>query len=89
VHSHGNQWIVATSIKSTSCGVEVYDSVYDDVNDHTAVLITNLFGSLAKPTVVVILKQLGSYDYGVHAIANAVVIRFGEDPVSLCISIKH
>ena len=57
VHSHRNHWIVATSIKSTSRDVKGYDSIYEKVDDHTALLITNLFGSLAKPTAVVIPVQ--------------------------------
>jgi len=44
------------------------------VDDHTALLITNLFGSLAKPTTVVIPNQSGSNDCGVYAIANAAAI---------------
>ena len=59
VHSHGNHWIVATSINASPGCVRVYDSVFDIVDDQTALLITNLFGSLAKPTAVVIPKQSG------------------------------
>ena len=59
VHSHGNLWIVATSINASPGCVRVYDSVFDIVDDQTAQLITNLFGSLAKPTAVVIPKQSG------------------------------
>ena len=75
--------ITATSIKATSCGIKVYDSVFDSVDDHTALLITNLFGSLAKPTAVVIPKQLGSNGCGVYAIANAAAICYGKDPAAL------
>ena len=83
MHSHGNHWIVVTSIKATPCCVQAYDSMFDAVDDLTALLITNLFGSSAKPTVVVILKQLVSNDCGVHAIANVAAICFGKDPATL------
>ena len=83
IHSQGNHWIVATSLNTTSCVVKVYDSVFDNVDDNTAQLITNLFGSLSKPTTVVIPKQLGSNDCGVYAIANAAALCFGKNPASL------
>ena len=73
----------ATSINASPGCVRVYDLVFDIVNDHTAQLITNLFGSLAKPTAVVIPKHLGSNDCGVYAIANAAAICFGKDPAAL------
>ena len=57
--------------------------MFDAVDDHTTLLITNLFGSSAKPTAVVIPKQLGSNDCGVYAIANAAVICFGKDPATV------
>ena len=53
------------------------------MDDHTALLITNLFGSLAKPTAVVIPQQLGSNDSGVYAIANAAATCYGKDPAAL------
>ena len=57
--------------------------MFDVVDDDTAVLITNLFGSLAKPTAVVIPKQSGSNDCGLYAIANAAALCFGKDPAAL------
>jgi len=78
VHSYGNHWIVATSIKSTSCGIKVYDSVYDVVDDHTALLITNLFGSLAH--------NCSDCEAVIYAIANAAAICFAQ---LLCISTKQ
>lgn len=82
IHSHRNHWIVAAKIEATSCDVKVYDSVFDIVDDHTALLISNLFGSLAKPKAVKIPKQLGANDCGLYAIANAAALCFGKDPVT-------
>ena len=60
IHSHGNHWIVATTIEATSYDVKVFDSVFDVIDDHTALLISNLYGSLANPKAVEISKQLGA-----------------------------
>ena len=70
IHSHGNHWIVATTIRANSYEVNVYDSIFDVVDDHTALLISNFFGSLAKPKAVEIPKQLGEHDCGLYAIAK-------------------
>ena len=78
-----NDCIVATSIEATPNCVRVYDSVFNVVDDHTALLITNLFGSLAKPTAVVIPKQLRSNDCHVFVIANAATNDFGKDATTL------
>ena len=83
IHSCGNHWIVATTMEATSNDVKVYDSIFDDVDDHTALLINNLFGSLAKPKAVKIPKQLGINDCGLYAIANAAALCFGKDPATL------
>ena len=56
--------------------MKVYDSVFDAVDDHMSLLIRDLFGSLAKPTVVVIPKQLGANDCGLYAIVE-------NDPAAL------
>ena len=83
IHSHGNHWIVAATIETTSHDVKVYDSVYDVVDGHTALLISNIFGTLAKPKSVVIPKQLGEHECGLYAIANAAALCFGKDPATL------
>ena len=80
---HGNHWILATTREATSYDVKVYDSIYDDVDDHTALLIRNIFGSLAKPKDVVIPNQLGEHECGLYAIANAAAVCFGKDPATL------
>ena len=42
--------------EATSNDVKIYDSIFDVVDDHTALLISNLFGSIAKPKAVKIPK---------------------------------
>ena len=83
IHSCGNHWIVVTTIEGASYDVKVYDSVFDVVDDHTALLTSNLFGSLAKPKAVEIPKQLGANDCGLYAIANGTALCFGKDPATL------
>ena len=83
IHSHGNHWIVAATIEATSYEVKVYDSAFDNVDNHTAIVITNLFGSLAKSKTVKIPKQSGTSDCGLYAIANATALCFGKDPAIL------
>ena len=61
----------------------IYDFVFDVVDDHTALLISNIFGSLAKPTAVIIPKQLGEHECGLYVIANAVTFCFGKDSATL------
>ena len=56
---------------------------FDVVDDHTTLLISNIFGSLAKPKAVVIPKQLGERECGLYAIANATALCFGKDPATL------
>ena len=83
IHLHGDHWIVAATIEATSYEVKVYDSVFDSADDHTTIVITNLFGSLAKTKTVKILKQSGASDCGLYAVANATALCFGKDPVIL------
>ena len=42
IHSHGNHWIVAATVETTSYDVKVYDSVYDVVDDHTTRSLASL-----------------------------------------------
>ena len=82
MHSCGNHWIVATTMEATSNDIKVYHSIFDVVDDHTALLISNL-GYLAKPKAVKIPKQLGINDCGLYAIANVAAPCFGKDPATL------
>ena len=85
IHLHRNHWIVAAATETTSYDVKVYDSVYHVVDDHIALIISNIFESLAKPKSVAIPKQLGERECGLYAIAgaNAAALCFGKDPATL------
>ena len=47
---------------------------------YTTVVITNLFGSLAKSKTVKIPKESGASDCCLYAVANAAALCFGKDP---------
>ena len=79
IHSHGDHWIVAATIEATLYEVKVYDSIFDSVDDHTTVIITNLFGSLAKSKTAKIPKQSGASNCHLYTIANATALCFGKD----------
>ena len=80
IHSHGDHWIVATSVEYDQHLVKVFDSIYDSVDDGTKEVILNVFGSSAIPQCVKIEKQTGVDDCGLYAIANATCVCFGQDP---------
>ena len=82
-HINGNHWIVSTTVNSkTGKCVQVYDSAYSLLNHPSALLLKIFFWcSLSNIKVVAAQKQRArSNDCGLHAIANAVAIAFGENP---------
>ena len=80
IHSRGDHWIAAATVRSEEHVVEIFDSIYDSVDDGTKRVILNIFGSLAVPQNVKIAKQTGVDDCGLYAIANATCVCFGQDP---------
>ena len=80
IHSRGDHWIVATTVRCDQHFVKVFDSIYDSVDDGTKEVISNVFGSSAIPQSVKIAKQTGVDDCGLYAIANATCVCFGQDP---------
>ena len=80
VHSRGNHWIVASTIKCED-EVLVFDSLYDDLDD-TKGVIQNLF-SCKNINMVTCQKQVGLHDCGLFSIANATAIVNGIEPTSL------
>ena len=63
VHSHGNHWIVASTIRcEDDHEVWVFDSLYDDLDDDTKSIIQNLF-SCENINLVTCQKQVGLHDW--------------------------
>ena len=54
--------------------------MYDDIDEGTCNIISNVFGSAAVPCSVKIHKQSGVDDCGLFAIANATSVCYGQDP---------
>ena len=82
IHSRGDHWIVASTLSSEGV-VNVYDSVYSNVNKETKAIICNLFGTQSSVRSVPIPRQMGGQDCGLYAIAIATALAFGEDPVAM------
>jgi len=81
MHSRGNHWITATSANATTANqVNIFDSMYDDIDEGTCNIISNVFGSAAVPCTVKIHKQSGADDCGLLAVANATSVCYGQDP---------
>ena len=80
VHSRGNHWLVASTIKCED-EVLVFDSLYADLDDDTRNIIQNLF-ACKNIKMATCQKQLGAHDCGLFSIANATAIVNGIDPTS-------
>ena len=88
IHSHGDHWIVATTIECDLGEVRVFDSVYASQDDETHQTIQIMFGnntSLLQVSTVNALKQQGGNDCGVFAIAISTCLAFGGDPTKMVI----
>jgi len=73
IHSRNNHWITASTVLSTPGCIDVYDSVFDDVDADTTKVICELFGKSQIKSQKV-KKQQGSDDCGLFAIAFAVTL---------------
>ena len=80
IHSRDSHWIVATSMMCRNS--EVYDSVFNSLDDDTVGIIKNSF-CCDNIKMVERQKQCGSKDCGLFSIANATAIANGIDPTKL------
>ena len=86
MHTRGDHWITASSVKCEDSTVKVYESVYSSLDGITEDIISRHFQSgPVKPTIKVVCfqKQKGAKDCGLFAIACAAAIAFGVDPAKL------
>ena len=83
IHSHGNHWIVATTLQCKPGEIHVFDSVYDSLDVETLHVIRGLFGNHSKVKVVGGPKQQEANDCGVFSIATSVCLAFGGDPTKV------
>ena len=69
LHTRGNHWIVATTLRYPIGSPKVFDSLYASIDLPTQRLLSSLYGSAVK--VEDGPKQLGIKDCGVYAITTA------------------
>lgn len=79
IHSQGNHWIVVSSIDCDGGVVNVYDSMYSELDPDTEKVVFNLFGTV-KLNFVNVQKQKGGSDCGLFAIAISTAISNGLNP---------
>ena len=79
-----HHWIAASNVGCTENSVNVYDSLFSDVDATTCTLIKNMFGGdECKISMKKVQKQVGIKDCGVFAIAFITSIVCGEDPCNV------
>ena len=95
IHSSGNHWIVATTLRCDPEEVRIFDSLYESLDAETFQVVKRLFndGKELKITMVAgAPKQQGCTDCGVFAIAVATCLAFGGDPTKMVLyqaTIRH
>ena len=80
VHSRGNHWI-AISALGPALEVQVYDSIYDNIDKETQKLCINLFCAGTKVERGCCMQQNGSTDCGVYAIAACTALAHSKRPL--------
>lgn len=73
IHSRGNHWVVASSIGCSGGVINVYDSMYEEIDPITQEVAHNIFGNVTFNSVCV-QKQKGGTDCGLFAIAFSTAI---------------
>ena len=78
VHSRSCHWITVSSIGCQPGEVDIYDSLYRDIDDATRRRIEKVFGSSITFNLPDVQKQVGFADCGLFAIAFATNLAFGK-----------
>ena len=69
-HVRNDHWIVISNILSEAKKIDIFDSVYSDIEENTAALVSGMFDQPVELKVYPSLeKQKGSMDCGVYCIA--------------------
>ena len=81
-------WIVASNVhvRCKSNLVYIYDSVFDQLDDESSLLVKKMFANNSGTVEVYMSnmqKQHGGDDCGLFTIAAIVSLAFGEDPASV------
>lgn len=85
IHTCGSDWIMASTLESSTCDIQILILFCSSVDKDTQSIILNLLEINGKPRLTVsgINKQEGAHDYGVFAIAAATALVCGSAPVQL------
>ena len=85
-HCRNNHWITASTIGCKIGIVNIYDSLYTDIDQLTKSKVEETFPDL-KITIMVlpVQKQFGVKDCGLFSLAFATYLAFGNSPESLSV----
>ena len=78
VHCRSCHWITVSSIGCQPGKVDIYDSLYQDIDNATRCKIEKVFGSSITFNLPDVQKQVGFTDCGLFAIAFATNLAFGK-----------
>ena len=83
IHSRGNHWIVASTLRCSKSEVQIFDSLHTSVGTDTKNVISNIFQTDEEPELIMAetSKQNGVNDCGLFAIATATALAFDLNPV--------
>ena len=79
-HCRSCHWITASTIGCQSDTVNIYDSLYKDIDGVTKHKIEEVFDSAVKFQLPKVQVQEGLTECGLFAIAFAVTLAFGDNP---------
>lgn len=84
VHDRGNHWIVVSTL-DCSGKVQIYDSIFDRLDEETKNVIMNLFELASSPVFdfVQVQKQVGGQDCGLFAIGIVLSLLIHVDVTSI------
>ena len=83
IHSRGNHWIVASTLRCSKSEVQIFDSLHTSVDTDSKNVISNIFQTDEEPEFIMAetSKQNGVNNCGLFAIATATALAFDLNPV--------
>ena len=81
-HSHSCHWITASTIGCQPDTINIYDSLFKDIDDVTKNKSNTVFGSSIKFQLPQVQMQKERTECGLFVIAFAVALAFGDNPVT-------
>ena len=81
-HSRGNHWITLSTVGCKKGEINIYDSLYDNIDEVTGCEVESVFPGI-KCVLQPVQKQRGIKDCGLFALAYATHLATGKDPKKL------